>query len=295
MEKCFPHYGKPHDSPPNEVLFAIATAPLAPHNDRMKSGRSPLKRPPLHNPAESLLEQRDNLVFDKVLFPFFATLILAMVTAFAWLDHFGILELNPNALTVFTIIGLAATTIAILRALKQARLINSGIAAEKAVGQFLEQFRAQGYSVIHDITVKTKDKAFNIDHLLIGPKGIFTIETKSWRKPMKGQCIVAYDGQKVLINGHAPDRDPIVQALGQAAWVRDYLASCTALSAIPVTPIVVYPGWFSNYQQSVKAKVKVVNEYFISACIQDSPHTLAPHDAKLIESRLADYIQRQTA
>ena len=261
----------------------------------MKTGRSPLKRPPLHNPAESLMDQRDNLIFDKVLFPFFATGMLAFLTTFAWLDHLEIMDLDPKLLTVLTIIGAVATPFAIMRAFKQARLINRGIAAEKAVGQFLEQFRTQGYSVIHDIPVKTGDTTFNIDHLLIGPKGIFTIETKSWRKPMTGKCVVAYDGQKVLVNGHAPDRDPIVQSLGQAAWVRDYLASCTALSAIPVTPVVVYPGWFIDYLRAGNAKVKVANEQLIWSCIQSSPHTLAPHDAKLIESRLTDYIQRQAA
>ena len=99
----------------------------------------------------------------------------------------------------------------------------------------------------------------------------------------------------MLINGQAPVRDPIAQARGQTAWVRDYLASCTALSTIPVTPIVVYPGWFIDYLQAGNAKVKVANEQLIWSCIQSSPHTLAPHDAKLIESRLIDYIQRQSA
>ncbi len=259
----------------------------------MKSGRSPLKQPPLRNPAESLLELRDNLVLNKILFPILATMALAMMAMLSWLNRFGYAPPDPNILTTLTIISLAVTTVASLRALKQARLFNRGIAAEKAVGQFLEQFRAQGYNVIHDITVKTKDAAFNIDHLLVGPKGIFTIETKYRKKPVRGECKVIYDGNQVSINGQAPDRDPIAQALGQSAGVRDYLKSCTALPSIPVTPLVVFPGWYVDYLQAGDAKVKVANEQLIWPCIQSSPHTLAPHDAKLIESRLTDYIQRQ--
>ena len=261
----------------------------------MKSGRSPLKQPPLRNPAESLLEMRDNLIFDKALFPLLLTGMLAIITAFAWSQHFGFPSPDPNALTALTIISLAATAVATLRTIKHARLINRGIAAEKAMGQFLEQFRAQGYKVIHDIPVKAGDKTFNIDHLLIGPNGIFTIETKSWRKPPRGQCIVTYDGQKVLINGQTPDRDPIAQAMGQAAWVWDYLKSCTALTSIPIMPLVVFPGWYIDYLQAGDARVKVANEHLIWACIQSSPHALAPHDAKLIESRLTEYVQKQSA
>lgn len=261
----------------------------------MKSGRSPLKQPPLRNPAESLLELRDNVVFDKFLFPILLTAVFAIITAFAWSQRFGFPSPDPKAWTVLTIISLAATVVMTLRTLKRVRLINRGIAAEKAVGQFLEQFRAQGYKVIHDIPVKAGDKTFNIDHLLIGPNGLFTIETKGWRKPLRGQCIVTYDGQKVLINGQIPDRDPIAQAMGQAAWVRDYLKSCTALATIPVTPLVVFPGWYIDYFQAGDAKVKVANEQLVWSCIQSSPYRLAPHDAKLIESRLTEYIQRQTA
>lgn len=260
----------------------------------MKSGRSPLKQPPLRNPAESLLEMRYNLIFDKALLPLLLTGMLAIITAFAWSQHFGFPSPDPNALTALTIISLAATAVATLRTIKHARLMNRGIAAEKAMGQFLEQFRAQGYKVIHDIPVKAGDKTFNIDHLLIGPNGIFTIETKGRSKPPKGHCIVTYDGQKVLINGMAPDRDPIAQALGQAKWVQDYLKSCTALPTIPIMPLVVFPGWYIDYLQAGDARVKVANEHLIWPCIQSSPNRLAPHDAKLIESRLTDYIQRQS-
>ena len=261
----------------------------------MKTGRSPLKRPPLRNPGESLQEQREQL-FDDELIPYvLAFVLLGTMTAYAWLVHFGLFVMNPAVFSVMALLSAIALFWKIRRVRIQVRQINRGIEAEKAVGQFLEQFRAHGYKVIHDILVKTSDTTFNIDHLLVGPKGIFTIETKSWRKPNKGQCIIVYDGQKVLINGQAPDRDPISQALGQAAWVRDYLKSCTALTTIPITPLVVYPGWFIDYLQASNAKVKVASEQLIWPCIQSSPYLLEPHDIKLIESRLTEYIQRQSS
>ena len=261
----------------------------------MKSSRSPLKHPPLHNPGESLQEQRFDLVGEKFMPWFVVAAVFIFLSVYMWAIQLGWMPVDAKIVTLITVAICIFTFWKHKAVFRQIRLMNRGLAAEKAVGQFLEQFRAQGYKVIHDIPVEAGSRKFNIDHLLIGPKGLFTIETKSRRKPNKGQCVIAYDGHQVLINGQVPGRDPIAQALGQAAWVRDYLKSCTALPSIPVTPLVVYPGWFSNYQQSLNAKVKVVNEHFISACIQDSPHQLAPHDAMLIESRLTDYIHRQPA
>jgi hypothetical protein len=40
---------------------------------------------------------------------------------------------------------------------------------EKAVGEFLERFREKGYRIFHDIV----GGDFNIDHVLIGPSGIY--------------------------------------------------------------------------------------------------------------------------
>jgi hypothetical protein len=50
-----------------------------------------------------------------------------------------------------------------------------GAEGEEVVGQILEALRAEGWFVIHDVSFGRG----NIDHILVGPGGIFTIETKS--------------------------------------------------------------------------------------------------------------------
>ena len=261
----------------------------------MKTGRSPLKQPPLHNPGESLFEQRFDLMNDQILPYLLTAIMLIILSGYMWAIQLGWMPMQAGAFTVMTIGWCIYTFWKCKKVISQIRLINRGLAAEKAVGQFLEQFRAKNYAVFHDIPVEAGNKKFNIDHLLVGPKGVFTIETKYRKKPLRGECKVKYDGTQISINGQAPDRDPITQALGQAAWVQNYLKSCTALSAIPITPLVVFPGWYVDYLQAGDAKVKVTNEQLIWSCIQSATHSLSPDDAKLIESRLIEYIQRQTA
>src|SRR5690348_16911647 len=50
-----------------------------------------------------------------------------------------------------------------------------GAEGEEAVGELLEGLREQGWRVIHDVSFGRG----NIDHIIVGPGGIFTIETKS--------------------------------------------------------------------------------------------------------------------
>lgn len=59
-------------------------------------------------------------------------------------------------------------------------------------------------------------QGFNLDHVLIGSAGVFTIETKTLSKPVRGQARIKFDGERFLVNGFEPDRDPVIQAKAQA-------------------------------------------------------------------------------
>jgi hypothetical protein len=50
-----------------------------------------------------------------------------------------------------------------------------GAAGERAVGAVLAQLEDEGWRALHDISLGRG----NVDHVLVGPGGIFTIETKS--------------------------------------------------------------------------------------------------------------------
>jgi hypothetical protein len=258
----------------------------------MTTGRSPLKQPPLRNPGESLQRMRDDLLYDKLLPYWLITLFLIMWSVFAWLDHLGIVPMSPLVLTLFSGASFVVSFVKYFRIRKQVRAHNRGLEAEVAVGQFLEQFRKDDYKVFHDIPGESGGKKFNLDHVLVGPKGIFTVETKSRSKPEKGECKILYDGRQVSINGAAPFSEPVDQAKAQAAWLEDLLKSCTALKSVPITPLVVFPGWYVDYSKAGNAKVKVTTEKLIWSCIQSTPFMLGPHDAALVENRLTEHIQK---
>jgi hypothetical protein len=50
-----------------------------------------------------------------------------------------------------------------------------GAEGEETVGKILEGLREKGWCVIHDVSFGRG----NIDHIVVGPGGVFTIETKS--------------------------------------------------------------------------------------------------------------------
>lgn len=53
-----------------------------------------------------------------------------------------------------------------------------GYLGERAVGHHLNRLAADGYRVYHDLQFE----GFNIDHVLVGPSGVYSVETKTFKK-----------------------------------------------------------------------------------------------------------------
>ncbi len=52
-----------------------------------------------------------------------------------------------------------------------------GAVGEERVGAILEELRVEGWSAVHDVVTGRG----NVDHIVVGPGGLFTVETKSRR------------------------------------------------------------------------------------------------------------------
>jgi hypothetical protein len=130
-----------------------------------------------------------------------------------------------------------------------------GLEGEKFVGQYPEDLRAEGCRVFNDLV----GDGFNIDHVVVAPQGIFVIETKTHSKPLKGKTVVEFDGERILVNGFAPDRDPATQVRAASRWLSNCLSESTA-RRFPVKPVVIFPGWYVEGEpDEVKSDIWVLS------------------------------------
>jgi hypothetical protein len=142
------------------------------------------------------------------------------------------------------LLGVAAgavvySSISIIRARKQIRLLNLARDGERVVAEQLDILKGQGAAIIHDVV----GQGFNIDHVILSRKGLFVAETKTRSKPMRGSPTITYDGKALLVNGWKPDRDAVSQAEANARWVAKELEASTGKS-FAVKPVVLFPRWF---------------------------------------------------
>ena len=256
-------------------------------NSRKKvaTKRSPLKSPPLRMPGQSVQEEIDQVVekYADCAVLFGLALVAAMME---WVKWFFKSPPQPLLST-----GLAALVgiFVIIKALKTRRrlkVLKLGRDGEKVVGQSLERLRERGYRVLHDIV----GNGFNIDHVLIGPTGIYTIETKTISKPAKGCCEIVYDGEKITVNGFTPNRDPIVKAKAQSHWIKGFLREAIT-KELPIRPVVLYPGWFVK-PQPPGCEVWVLHPDALPSFLKNERTLLDARDIQAIEGCLSVYVRK---
>jgi len=127
-----------------------------------------------------------------------------------------------------------------------------GMLAERVTGMQLNRLVAQGCVVMHDVPSDTG----NIDHVVIAPRGVYAVETKSFRKPRDASQERNAVGHQVSFDGgllRFPDfatRKPIEQSLQHADWLRRHLRE-TIKQDVPVIAAVALPGWFVVQDEEV--------------------------------------------
>jgi hypothetical protein len=249
--------------------------------------KSPLKDKPLRNPGQSLDEEIDRLINEEGISWVTTTIFCLVMLFLEWYRWQTKTEPNPVAMVIVIapVIGFASfKLLSIARQVKRLKMARDG---EKAVGQYLSDLRESGYRVFHDIL----GDEFNIDHIIISDRGIFTVETKTYSKPSKGRAEIHFDGETLLINSHRSYRDPVVQAQAQANWCRQTLQESTG-KVYPVKPVIVFPGWFIKSTATNKRNALwVLNPKALPAFIKNEPPSLKPEDVQLAAYHLSRYIR----
>lgn len=251
--------------------------------------RSPLKENPLRNPGQSLEEEIEQVRDDQLLPRVMVASFAVAFAAYEWAR--SLLDIPPQPVAM-TFLALATGVYALHRfpkGLQHLRLLRQGLDGERFVGQYLEAYRREGWHVLHDIP----GKGFNVDHVIIAPQGIFVVETKTYSKPTRGKATAQFDGKRLLVNGFAPERDPVGQARAVRDWVRDLLVDTTG-KRYPVRGVVLLPEWYVEGPKEKKSSdIWVLNHKALIPFIQHEDAPLSNEDVALVHSRLRNHVTRR--
>jgi len=192
-----------------------------------------VRRPP---PGESIRIRIEEL--DQELYAWLTYLAIcpAVIGLLAVLDRMPGLTLP---ITLFSVSGLWTTVCALkLRQIHHERTeAELGFDGCRRVAEELNRLQAEGFEVFHDVPID----AFHIDHVLVGPPGVFAVETKTrvGSENAATPAVVQFDGFRLnWQSGSYGLEQTVSRARFLAQWLREVLGR-----DVEVTPILTAPGW----------------------------------------------------
>ncbi|MCU0791823.1 MAG: NERD domain-containing protein [Opitutaceae bacterium] len=210
----------------------------------------------LRAPGESLRARL--AVAEEALLDRFFLLIGLPAVAYGALLYLAttLREQHPYTATTLVFIGLLGLLTSFYVGVRQLvalidlrRNLRLGYFGERVVAEHLEPLKAAGFRVFHDLPAGepsgNASASRNLDHVVVGPTGIFALETKTRRK---GRARVGFMAHEIIYDGHTlaypwgEDRHGLEQAETQARWLAEFLENQLG-RAVPVTPVLVFPGW----------------------------------------------------
>jgi hypothetical protein len=160
---------------------------------------------------------------------------------------------------------------------KRAKDADRGAHAEEVVAEKLTNL-PDGYHVFHDISFD----GFNIDHVVVGPGGIFLVETKSHKGKIDAQ------GDTLLLNGAQPPKNFLNQTWSQTYQLRDFLKKQTS-KEWTITPILCFTQAFVSVRTPVMG-ITVVNNRYLTTYLLKQQQRLNSEDIQTITGILQSRI-----
>lgn len=215
------------------------------YNLTKKGRKNPLTNKLLRSPGESLRSQIDELS-DEI--NYYLTILISIpfgiFTIYLSQLYFGGIRASVTITSIYvfaSLVFLGFCSYKLWKLLKERSNRRLGLDCEIAVGQELNQLMLEGCRVFHDFPVEEFNKKFNIDHVVVSPKGVFVVETKGRAKPTNEETVV-YDGKVLKFPGWT-ESEPLEQARRNAKWLSKWLSSAVS-EKIQVNSVLAIPGWY---------------------------------------------------
>jgi hypothetical protein len=140
-----------------------------------------------------------------------------------------------------------------------------GASAEEQVGGLLDGFCGGRWLVVHDASVGRG----NVDHIVIGPPGVFTVETKSHPGPVRVGRVHGATLEQARAQQRAIER----------------------LSGREVEPLIVYSRAWVDRPLARRKGVRLLPSRMLLSYLAKCPAKLSPSDIEAVYARLTEALR----
>lgn len=268
-------------------------------DQKKQNSISPLSDGFLRGPGHSLRLKYDKAWSDMavhfMLLPIFSLMPLAIIgsnSIFKKTTNFWFMVIFFITTIIIILKNIIPTTHKIL----QTKL---GLEAEIACGQLLSQLMRNGWYVFHDIPSQKINGKFNIDHILIGPPGVYVVETKGRSKSLTKtggkQSKILFKNNRLEFPNNKFETKPLEQALANTRHIAEWLPRASGVKFAP-EPALLFPGWYFEAKEKPPFPLIGNPKLIVDTLKSKSQAVLTPEQCEQIAYqveqavRLSDYL-----
>jgi hypothetical protein len=245
---------------------------------------------PLRNPGQSIDEEIERVIHDDFMTFFVLALVLWAIAFFEWLGKQAHWPRIPGIYALTAIAASAFCVIQYIRTKRRVKNLKKGRDGERDVAEILDELKREGANVLHDLP----GEGGNVDHVVICSRGIFVVETKNWSKPER-VWQMDYDGERIHIEGRAPNGAPIVQCKAEVGDIKTLLKESTS-KIFPVRGVVLFIDWYVKRTSAARgSEVWVVNPKELAGWIRNEREVLSADDVAMATLHLKQFVKRLAA
>jgi len=235
----------------------------------MKKTKLATEPKPIRQAGESLRTRMETYKDDKIMEPLMGGALAVMMLLGAWMVFLvpGYFVQTLLIVSAIVFVHLVHIGVKIRKARKELRNFKKGLLGERLVEEQLDEIRKAGFDVFHDFILKDENCTENIDHIIVGPSGIFTLETKNWSaKGAPQDDRITFDGEILKIGAHTQEEKVLKQPRRQAAKLQAILQPVTQ-DPLWVVPILCFWDRYVQLTRFNPTGLQVLNQKGISSFI----------------------------
>lgn len=176
----------------------------------------------------------------------------------------------------------------LLKRWKQRQKYYLAFFGERFVADCLEPLKEKGWFFFHDIQCQGATAKFNLDHVAVGPGGLWLVETKTWRKGRARRGMkeykIEFDGAKVVWPW-GEETESIEEAVENANWLQTFLQNRLG-KRFDVFAVLAFPGYYVTERKL--GAVRLSNP-------KNLPLVLTGRGNSVLKAEEIDLIRRQLA
>ena len=209
-----------------------------------------------------------------------------LVTLYVWLFYFNVWEITLVMAITFSVVTGTILIYGIHKSRKLIRHIRNcykGMEGERLVGEMLNKMSNDSTRVFHDIC----GDYFNVDHLIISTKGIFTIETKHYDRK-KGYKFLFQNG-KLMFNGRQCST-LLNQMDGEANFIHEKLNVLCGRD-YPIQKVAIIIGAYIDNPQNEFSNYWILNENSFPKFFANAKDCLTIDEVRSIANQITEWIK----